>query len=585
MNRVTFGSHEVLIGLDWDVPSDNRGSEGSMVRAMLRSESHRGCRYGTVVRSTDSTGSSTITVGFVPATEKLRPKQPAAAALLGLASQARRLSGPLDSGLSTTENVTWNWLVIEKINEDMYWLAGIMQGAPLPTSDFVGSFDQVVEVANEFLRSGENDFIVHSPDQDARNALAMVAESVSDQGFVSLVDNTEGLRFQDAIPKQLAGLRLPMLILLVGMVVLIVGTVSVIHWRNQRALDAARSRQAAASAAQARQDARDREDYRQKVQSAIQDALVQGKKGIDAALASPSPVSLIQAWVDALATLDTDQAGWQIASVGCSSGERPRCNVSLTRGDKGVNRLLLEAHPDAVIDGDKASYDLQGAAVTNRSANWDHLVDARAMQVGLISDLQLLRNGGLEYHQDATKEIVQPVTVPPSPLDKFRPGSTEKVGPPPTVQMGVASGGLGVGGHALWQLTGTSEFLDQAGVTLQSVAFTVSAGMVTDWKLTGLYYVRSKPQPILPTIMVDGKPLPMEMPKAFQQTYQAVGGMSASQGLAPTPASSSSATGPALPGGLPPPPPPPPLPMPVGAPAPVMVPPSPSVAPPAPTQF
>lgn len=558
MNRVTFGSHEVLIGLDWDVPSDNRGSEGSMIRSMLRSESHRGCRFGTVVRSTDNSGSSTITVGFVPATEKIRPKLPAAAAMLALASQARRLSGPLDSGLSTTESTTWNWLVIEKINDDMYWLAGIMQGAPLPTSDFVGPFDQVVEVANEFLRSGENDFIVHSTDVEVRNALALVAESVSDQGFVSLVDHTEGLRVQDTVPKQLAGLRLPVLLLSMGMLVLIVGTVGFIHWRNQRALEEARARQAAASAAAAMQEAKAREDYQQQVQQAVKDALNKGKKGIDAALASPSPVVLIQAWVDTVTQLDADQAGWSLVSADCAAGPQTLCHITLSRGGAGINRLLLEAHPDAVIEGDKASYDLRGPEVTDRAPNWNHLDDARTTLIGLVSDLQLLRNGGLEYHQEATREIVQPVTMPPMTMDKFRPGSTEKAGPPPSVQMGVASGALGVGGHALWQLAGVGEFLDHAGVTLQSVAFTMSGGSIADWRLTGTYYVRSKPQPQLPLIMVDGKPMPVELPKEFQQTYQAVGGLSASDGqpLAPAPTTRETPGNPEVQGALPPPPPP-----------------------------
>lgn len=562
MNRVQFGPHEVLIGLDWDLPSDNRGSEGSMIRSMLRSESHRGCRFGTVLRSTDGTGSSTVTVGFVPASEKTKPKIPSAAAMLALASQARRLSGPMDSGLSTTESSTWNWLVIEKLDDDHYWLVGIMQGAPLPTSDFVGSFDQVVESAFDFLRRGESDFIIHTRDDEVRSALAMHAESSTQQGFVELIGNTEGLRINEAIPKQIAGLRMSVLILAVVMLVGVVGTILFVHWRNVRLEEQARAHAAAEAAANAQKLEAEQRDYASKVQEAVKQALAKGKKDIDEALATPSPALIIQSWTNIVEKVDQDQSGWAITGVTCSAGLTPQCHVSLSRGEMGVNRLLLAIHPDAVIEGDKASFDLTAPRQINRSANWDHLDDARSLMVNLLSDLQLLRNGGLDYHQDTSKEIVQNVEMPKTTAASFRPGATDKVGPAPSVQMGVASGLLGIGGKDLWQLNGLGEFLDHDGISLKDISFQVSDSGVTDWKINANYYLRSKPQPVLPVIMNDGKPMALTLPKEFQEVRQAQGGLSASDGQA-TPlqsapaASSTSATGPQG-AALPPPPPPPP---------------------------
>lgn len=562
MNRVQFGPHEVLIGLDWDLPSDNRGSEGSMIRSMLRSESHRGCRFGTVLRSTDGTGSSTVTVGFVPASEKTKPKIPSAAAMLALASQARRLSGPMDSGLSTTESSTWNWLVIEKLDDDHYWLVGIMQGAPLPTSDFVGSFDQVIESASDFLHRGENDFVIHTRDDEVRSALAMHAESSTQQGFVELIGNTEGLRINEAIPKQIAGLRMSVLILAVVMLVGMVGTILFVHWRNVRLEEQARAHAAAEAAANAQKLEADRRDYEGKVQDAVKQALAKGKKDIDEALGTPAPALIIQSWTNIIEKVDQDQSGWTITGVTCSAGVAPQCHVALSRGEMGVNRLLLAIHPDAVIEGDKASFDLMAPRQSNRSANWDHLDDARSLMVNLLSDLQLLRNGGLDYHQETSKEIVQNVEMPKTTAASFRPGATDKVGPAPSVQMGVASGLLGIGGKDLWQLHGLGEFLDHDGISLKDISFQVNDSGVTDWKINANYYLRSKPQPVLPVIMNDGKPMALTLPKEFQEVRQAQGGLLASDGQA-TPlqsapaASSTSANGPQG-AALPPPPPPPP---------------------------
>lgn len=563
MKRQKFGPHEVLIGLEWDIPTDNRGSEGSMIRSMVRSESHRGCRFGTVVRSTDMNGAATITVGFVPPGETTRPKLPAAAALLAMASHQRRLSGSVDSGLSTTEGTSWNWLVIEKLDDDNYWLVGIMQAAPLPTSDIIGTFEQVVEIATEFLQRSENDFVIHTRDDEIRHALSMIADSSSTQGFFELLGDTDGLRVNDAVPKQIAGLRMPVFMLAVAMLVVILGTVVFIHWRHVHQAELARQNAAAAASAASRKEVQDRLDYQAQVQQAVQAALVKGKKAIDEALATPSPSATILRWTQLIQTVDLDQAGWGIKGIDCQAGVTPMCHVSLSRGDMGINRLLLKVHPDAVIEGDKASFDIRADRLENRKANWNHLDDARALMVNLISDLQLLRNGGLEYHQENSKEIVQAVTMPASKLQKFRPGSTSKVGPAPSVQMGVASGKMGVGGKAIWQLDGVGEFLDREGVTLQGVAIKVGDDGVSDWKLSATYYLRSKPQPVLPVIMVDGKPLPVELPKAFQEMRQASGGIAASDGQAaildPSPATDTSA-GSANSLGLPPPPPPPPLP-------------------------
>lgn len=558
MKRQKFGPHEVLIGLDWDIPSgDTRGSESSMIRSMLRSDTHKGCRFGTVVRSNDASGG--ITVGFVPASETTRPKLPAAAAMLAMASHLRRMSGPLDSGLSTTENVNWNWLVIEKLDDENYWLVSIMNGAPVPTSDIIGSFDTVIETATEFLQRSGNDFVIHTRDDEVRSALSLIADSSSTQGFFELLGDADGLRIADAVPKQIAGLRMSMFIIAVAMLVVIFGTVLFLHWRHQHEAELARQRMDAAAALSAQRDAKDFADYQIQVAQAVQVALVAGKKTIDQALTTPPPSAIISQWTDMARQIDQDQAGWEITGLTCQASGTPTCHVALSRGDMGINRIFMALHPDAVIEGDTASFDLTGQALQDRAPNWNHLGDAKSFMLNLISDLQLLRNGGLEYHQDSSAEIVQPVVMPVTAIQKFKPGSADKVGPPPTVQMGVASGKLGVGGKAIWQLDGIGEFLNHAGITLQGITFSIGKTGVSDWKLDGTYYLRSRPQPTLPVIMLDGKPLPLELPKEFQEVRQASGGVTASNGqaadlgAAPAPAGSAGAIAPNL---LPPPPPP-----------------------------
>ena len=553
MERIQIGDQEVLVGLDWQDMAKDMG-EGRAIGQVLKNPIHKGKRFGVVVNGPDER-----MIGLAPASAKLPSKIPSAAAWLAKSAQIRMHSGGSDSEAVTTDAQSWNWVVIEPISEDLYWMVAIYKGVPLATTDVMGSFESVVLQAQQFQETGE--FTVHSPDENIRRTLSFHG-SVSPQGFKDLIRRVESgdVKLSELYLRQITGLRMPLFLAALGALVTVILIVLGMHWHQQRLQAEREAANRARGLANAQKAAQAASEYEKKVRQAVYAALEAGKKDVNHTLVSPAPSLIVQQWVKLLGQVNLDQSTWNLRKIHCVAGTLPSCIVEIDRGADGVTRILLQEHPDVQLDGDKGSYQLSGDKLGDRKADWNRLADARSFMVDLISDLQLLRNAGIEYHQDASKEIIKTVTMPTPLVAKFKPGSTDKVGPPPVVQMGIATGQMCLGGARLWQLAGLGEFLDHDGLILKDMDVSVGPEGITSWRMNATYLIRSKPQPVLPIVMVNGRPLQLTLPKGFQEIREATGDVGGSNGVAadlnPAP-SASSASGPAS--GLPPPPPPPPV--------------------------
>lgn len=555
MERIQIGDQEVLVGLDWqDMPKDM--GEGRAIGQVLKNPIHKGKRIGVVVNGPDER-----MIGLAPVNAKLPGKIPSAAAWLAKSAQVRMHSGGGDSEAVTTDAQSWNWVVIEPISEDLYWMVAIYKGVPLATTDVMGSFESVVLQAQQFQETGE--FTVHSPDESIRQTLSFHG-SVSPQGFKDLIRRADSgdIKLSELYLRQITGLKMPLFLAALGALGVIVLIILGMHWHQQRLQAEREAANRARGLANAQKAAQAASEYEKNVRQAVYAALEAGEKDVNRTLVSPAPSLIVQQWVKLLGRVNLDQSTWSLRKIHCLAATVPSCMVEIDRGADGVTRILLQEHPDVQLDGDKGSYELSGDKLGDRKADWNRLADARSFMVDLISDLQLLRNAGIEYHQDASKEIIKTVTMPTPLAAKFKPGSTDKVGPPPVVQMGIATGQMGLGGTRLWQLAGLGEFLDHDGLVLKDMDVSVGSDGVTRWQMNATYLIRSKPQPVLPTVMVNGQPLQLALPKEFQEVRQATGEVGGSNGVAAdlNPASSTSSPSGVTPGvaNLPPPPPPPP---------------------------
>ncbi len=551
MQSIRFGQgideREVLIGLEWDQLEPGI-SERRAIAKLLKSDRYRGVRYAVVVRGTDDSS-----IGFAGPGDTVRPRGQSAAALLAKAAQHRMLSGSEGEVVRTTqEESAGNWIVIEKIGDDSYWMVAINKGVPQPTTDIIGNIEFIVEQARGFQASAE--FIAHVPDPEMRSHIQF-GGIADEHGFSELMRGVE-LKKSEGLMRQIAGLRVTTFVVVIIIIIVLLVLFGFMQWQHARQARIARNLAAARSAADARAAAMSAKDYRAAVIQAVYTALDAGKKQIDTAMAAPSPSLVIHRWLTLLGSIKLDNVGWKLVDAQCQAGSSPTCTVQLDRGNLGVDRLLLQDIPSALISGNKASYQLPLPAssstavidqpstqLVSRATNWSLLEDPPSLLTGLVSDLQLLTRPGIQYNLDDSKEIVSTIHMPQSELSKVKPGATAAA-PSQSILMGVATGKLGVGGAGLWRLAGIAEFLDRPGIVVDDIKVSLGSTGDVGWQIDADYFVRSRAQPEIPPIKIDDKLLSIPLPPGFGATHSGnyASGISAEQGAPvkqPTPATAS----------------------------------------------
>lgn len=550
MRRITLGGHETLIELDWDTLDPSKGERQGIAR-MLKSQQHKGCRFAVVMRSSEETA-----LGFVPADEKMRPRLPSAAAILAKASQQQMLSGGTDSSLNTTQEPAWNWIVIEPLEGDLFWMVAILKGAPVPSTDVTGPRETIIELAREFQH--QSDLVVHTTHDDIRHELQMTGR-VSEQGFAQLAESVINEKHSDTVPKQIGGLRLPLFLAVLAAAAIVGGLMVFSHWHALHIKELERLRAQALTLANRRAHIESERKYEDAVRQAVNQALKDGQAKIDKAMATPAPGFVAAEWASIVNRVDLDQASWSLTGIDCrATAQKQVCQVSLARNGLGIDRLLLQRHPDATIQGDAASFVLTLDSPPAREASMATLPTSQDMTMGVTSDLQLLQRAGLSYQEGASKEITQTVTMPPAPATNFKPGSPQNAAPAPVIRMGVATGTLSASGKGLWQMQGFAHYVDRTNISIEQLSVKLADGAVSGWSVNGTYYVRSAPTPTLPLIKSGDQVIALTLPPEFRAPARATGVVSASGGQGstlldlPVPASTSApASGLPSPMGLP----------------------------------
>lgn len=521
---------QVVIGLEWELLEGT--SERKAQRDILKR--NPGIKAGVLVRSAD------IAVLGLMAPGQKKPSVPSGAALLALANQdaQARVTG---QSSSIEDN---QWIVIERLAEDEYWVVDIKDGVPLPGADFVGSYEKVRTYLNDMLEGAG--FKVFTSDVGIQELVDQKAMVVP-QGAAEIISALE--KPSRGNLKTLSGVD-PTIVLVIGVFVLAVAAFFAWDWFKKTSQERARQQQAQQRASEeARRLAAEKQGYVEAIQKAVLDALDQGVNNVNVALQTPAPSEVMGAWVDIVESLPVNHSGWDVQAAECTmeTPETPACTIKLKRSSVGINRILLEDFPQAQIAGDDASYVVRGPDLKARSADWHQLSNAQAMLMGLVSDLQFIRTVGLSYSQNESKDITQAVVMPKPPASLFKPGDTAQNAAPAPVNTGVAKGQLGLSGGNLWQVRGLTSYLERGGISALTLNVDLKSKDKQAWQLQTDYLIRSLPAPVLPMVMgPDGAvtvPLP-EKYKALTSKEPVQGGVAASQASMPAPAAPTEGTQP-----------------------------------------
>lgn len=524
MKKISLDGIEVLGGLEWTTLNSEKTQKKALAEYMAN---NKGVRHGIVMTSNGESA-----VGRLPANEKTKTgKTPSAAALLALANQRQleAMSANVDTENPATATDS-NWIVAQPIEGDsgLYWMGAVRNGLPTPGSDFIGSAQEVTERIESLLMLGN--FIIYSRDREIRYNFAAMT-SVVEKQFAELV---AGIPLHKAEVKMFSLASYLTMGILVGFVLLVGGWWGFTTWQEKVQQEKARAEAQRAAAEQNRQAAEDVKKYEQDVRAVILKSLDEGMADIDAGVASASPLATLMAWRNLIYNLDVYQSTWDMKGVTCGlDNQTPVCTINLQRGETGNNRQLLLEHPDAVIDGDNASYAVRGQDLNTRDVNASHVTAALDFQKGLLSELQVLRQASVTHQVSASQDIVKDVALPPPPA--ALPVSVEAIeGAPPvqniSINLGFASGELNISGEGLWQISGLGKYLDQPNIRVTEFSTTISAGNLEqmNWELKASYFIRNLPQPVIPEVPMGDKKIVVEVPAKYHSSLEVTGGISES---------------------------------------------------------
>lgn len=530
MKLVRFRNIPVVVNLTW-VALGADTSERRAIKAAL--EQNKGVKAGVVVRYG---GMKLFGMGPVGA----KPfNAPSASAWLSQVNQkAIDQSGgglPTTSGTSSTND----WIVVENMNDGTYWLAIIRDGVPLPGTDVTYERDVTLDIIREALDTAP--FMVFSTDQSILDEVP-AGTIVEHKGFADLV---EGSKPNKAKMKAVSGVPLVALGAVGLVLVLGLGWFGYSQYAQKQRMKEAAARAAAQQAQDAVQQERDRQAYLKEVQKAVFEALDQGERDINGALSSADPNNAIGTWMTLVADTSLNQNGWDLSGFTCNYDVAARsedgsqmvsCDVALTRSVFGVNRMLLEDHPNANIEGDKATFAMSAPIVALREGNYRNLEKTKSFNLNFVSDLQMLHLADITYQLGASAEIEIPVKMPAPPASSFKPGTTQEAAPTAgPVKMGVQSGQLSFSGQSLWQIEGLREFLQRQNIAIKNMEIKMSGSEPGNWSLTATYYIRSAPEPILPVVTgADKQVIPIQLPDRFKATPEELAEARGDGGVAAT---------------------------------------------------
>lgn len=500
MKVVRLGSRDVVVGLDW-VPLPANVPESKGIKAHLSAIKSKGARYGVVLDGPP------VTLGLAPPGVK-KPKQPSAAALLAIANQLRQENA--DERYTMEEA---NWIVVEPVGDgDQLWFAVIKEGTPLPTSDIVDSREAILQELSELLALS-NEFTVISSDAEVRRQ-ASATSRTSDESIDILLG--EG-KDKAARLKRISGNAMLWVALLGLVLLMFVAYFAFSKYQEKRAQEAAAAAAAAQQATTQQQIAVDKKNYQAAVQIAAVDGLKAGVKEVEDLLGGPRPDEVIAAWQSLIDGVNLYQSGWQLKDMNCLR-DTPvdlSCTVNLERGQVGVNRILAEDRPDVAFEGEKAHYTLRTGGLKTHAFSWnDDLVTTRDFMLGMLSDLQNMRGGGITHNVEESKEVVKDVAIPTPPASIFSPGNADvPVSSTVQIQMGVATGKITLTGKELWQIGGVLDVVNRPNVVIKTLDVKLDGSM--SWTMVMDYYVRSKPQPVMPMITTADGPITINLPPEF----------------------------------------------------------------------
>jgi hypothetical protein len=466
-----FKGKKWIIGLDWE----HLPGEASFKQEAKEIAEKQHCSYGILVDYDQQSA-----IGLAKKDSKL----PSASLYLSLANQEVR------NASSNLDNYP-DWIVVDEVGDEKYWMAVIRDGIPSPGYDLVMDITSIKEKITDLMINDTYRFF--SP-------CGEIKAIFDDMKFVEEADVnklTENVSTKIKFTK-LRGI--PNSVVIAGIVGIILigagmGLSQFIEGRSLREKALAIKHQQEEEAIRQQQEyERNMQTYNQARDQARLDAIHSVMLGL-----SGRAAPLLSQWYNLIGDIPTGTHGWTLDSAECSlnmdvPGGKNGCDIHFKRTGLSTNRMFLQDYPDGTINGDDAVIS-RPLPITDDELNHvgeqdlAKLPNSKNWGFDMLSQLQLLKIAEINHEIKASDEIFY--TEPGKPLSPDEVKSGLKPRQPVQVSLNVAKGSVIVTSKNFDLLRELADNVDFYSVGLRNATFKFGDVGDIDWTVNLNYYVQT----------------------------------------------------------------------------------------------
>ena len=477
MQIIQLKGKKWAIGLDWEILAGDLSIKQEAKDVAEKTN----CNYGLLI---DYDGQFSLGLSSKAS------KEPSAALYLALANQEARATDGMDNYP--------DWIVVEEVGDDKYWMGVIKNGLPAPQFDAVFDITTVKEKFGELIVNDTYKFF--SPCGE----IISLFDGLKYVDPKSLNDLTASIKTKIKYDK-LRGIPNSIVYTGIGIMVIagiLIGGLSLMEGHNlkQKAI--------AIKQKQENQKQLEQEKYKEELKDYdVQMAKLKKEttEGVLLGLAG-DPNKILDVWYNAVSSHELGTHGWNIGNIECyynpklpgalipQVSEELACDYQFMRNGLTTNRMLVQDYPDAKISGNSAlvtkilKTDRANLNVPNE-ALLKTLPNAKDWGFDMISQLQLLKMVNIDYDLKASSDVT--FNGLPKPLTPNEKAEGKAAVPGSPVSIGLSKGQITIKSKNLELLKEVANNVDFQAVGVKKIEMRLGSLGEISWDLTLNYYVKS----------------------------------------------------------------------------------------------
>lgn len=470
MQIIEIKGKKWIVGLEWELlPNENS------IRLESKAVAERThSKFGILVDSDQQ---------FAIGVSKSSSKVPSAALYLALANQEARNS--------TDDSEENDWIVVEDVGNDKFWLAVVKNGIPLPEYDAILDITEVSKKITNLLKHDTYKLFSTCPEI---HGIFDGLKNIEEVDINTLTENVKtkiGFTKLKGVPDSVVYMMLALLVAMIAMY----GVSTLIEGHNlkEKAESFERKRKEEEHQKQLKYE-NDLKNYQELRDTARKAAINNVLIGMTA-----SPMNMLSAWHNTVGKIELGTHGWDLNTIECYFKDaKPNipassaCDIKFIRNDLATNRMLLQEYPDALIKGNEAvvtkEVPLDKAGMVNlKEEDLNNLPNAKNWGFDMISQLQLLKVVDIEHEIKPSVDIT--FISPPKPVNPKDVAVGQK-SEETNESIGIAKGQIIIKSTNVDLIKEVADNVDFSGVGARKVVFKINGLGDISWEATLDYFIR-----------------------------------------------------------------------------------------------